>query len=524
MQHTSWFIQLVVCGAILLSLGGTSFAQDNQGKQSGDQQQDKKGQDLLQKAMESKLSAQTLTELGDVIKLCEDALKAGLNEDDTSFCTSLLSSTLLERARGISARILSSSPTSQEELQQIVQLRQIAVADLERAIELDDKSAESHYRLGRLYAMSQQDLEKSRAEFDKALKLEFDDAAMHAEALIGHAAVTDDPVTKQKDYDAAVALLPDNSQVLQLRSQFHLDQGDYDKALADADEAVKQDPDQAGPHELRGRALVNLDRLEEAREAYDKAIEISPMAPLPLLQRANINIMLQQGAKALDDLNRTISLVGPQPQLLALRATAYLQAEQKEKAMADIEQAMNQLDEPDQGDAITMLRLGFVLASAQEHRQAIEVYNKVLQAEANNAPAIEARGDAYLNIGEHATAIEDYNKALALDPDSDHVLNNLAWVLATSPDDAVRNGKRAIELATKAAELTEFKESHILSTLAAAYAETGDFDKAKEWSTKAVAISEAEQGSTLEQLKGELESYKQGKPWRERQQEDNSDK
>ena len=48
-------------------------------------------------------------------------------------------------------------------------------------------------------------------------------------------------------------------------------------------------------------------------------------------------------------------------------------------------------------------------------------------------------------------------------------------MLATSPDAKLRNGRRAIELATRACELTKYKAAYILSTLAAAYAETGDF-------------------------------------------------
>ena len=70
-------------------------------------------------------------------------------------------------------------------------------------------------------------------------------------------------------------------------------------------------------------------------------------------------------------------------------------------------------------------------------------------------------------------------------PEESGLLNNLAWVLATSPNDKVRDGKRSIELATKACELTEYKEAHILSTLASGYAEEGDFETAKKWSAKA---------------------------------------
>ncbi len=98
-------------------------------------------------------------------------------------------------------------------------------------------------------------------------------------------------------------------------------------------------------------------------------------------------------------------------------------------------------------------------------------------------------------------------------PDDDHVLNNLAWLLATSPDAKLRNADRAIKLAKKACELTDYEQSHVLSTLAAGYAEKGDFATAVKWSKKAVDLGE---GEIKEQLKEELKSYQQGKPWREK--------
>ena len=59
---------------------------------------------------------------------------------------------------------------------------------------------------------------------------------------------------------------------------------------------------------------------------------------------------------------------------------------------------------------------------------------------------------------------------------------------------------------------------HILSTLAAAHAENGNMEKAIQWSTKAVELGREEDNEQLEQLEQELESYKAGKPWREKQE------
>ena len=86
-------------------------------------------------------------------------------------------------------------------------------------------------------------------------------------------------------------------------------------------------------------------------------------------------------------------------------------------------------------------------------------------------------GGALFQKGNVGEAIAQFQKALQINPDDLQVQNNLAWILATAPQASLRNGNKAVELARQANELTGGKNPIILHTLAAAFAEAGQFDK-----------------------------------------------
>ena len=179
--------------------------------------------------------------------------------------------------------------------------------------------------------------------------------------------------------------------------------------------------------------------------------------------------------------------------------------------------AMQKLIDRDPKDPQNMLTLAGIFVAKKQSAKALDIYSKYLEKEPENGELLRGRGDAYLNLGKATEAIADYEKAYKIMPKDSGLLNNFAWVLATTPDDKLRNGKRAVEMATQACEITDYKLPHILSTLAAAYAEIGDFENAKKWSAKAVEIGLKDQDA---ELKKELESYQQNKPWRESLNED----
>jgi tetratricopeptide (TPR) repeat protein len=116
--------------------------------------------------------------------------------------------------------------------------------------------------------------------------------------------------------------------------------------------------------------------------------------------------------------------------------------------------------------------------------------------------------------GNYDKAISNYDAAIRLDPEKYvDAYNNLAWIFATCSDKQYRDGKRAVDCATKACELTDWKENVWFDTLAAAYAEAGDFDKAVEWQQKAIDLADER---SKDKLRSRLDLYKAGKPYREK--------
>lgn len=126
------------------------------------------------------------------------------------------------------------------------------------------------------------------------------------------------------------------------------------------------------------------------------------------------------------------------------------------------------------------------------------------------AGAYVGRGSAYEDKKEYQKAIEDFTRAAQIDPNLPHGFNNLAWLLATCPDAKLRDGKKAIEFAVKACQLTGYKDAIKLDTLAAAYAAAGQFDNAVKWQKNAVDTASKEDRADRA---ARLELYKAGKPY-----------
>jgi Zn-dependent protease with chaperone function len=130
------------------------------------------------------------------------------------------------------------------------------------------------------------------------------------------------------------------------------------------------------------------------------------------------------------------------------------------------------------------------------------------------ATALGSRGLLEAAYSMHEAAVEDLDRALGSGSRDPEIYNTLAWIMATSPRDAVRNAQRARELALTACELTRYQEPNFIDTLAAANAEAGDFNEAMQLQKKALESPKFDQRFGKE-ARDRLALYAAGRPYRE---------
>jgi tetratricopeptide (TPR) repeat protein len=162
-------------------------------------------------------------------------------------------------------------------------------------------------------------------------------------------------------------------------------------------------------------------------------------------------------------------------------------------------------------------KMEITLIKSGKTDEAIAYFNKNLRKSKDPAEVYVKMGVVYTQAGKYELAIQSFTKAVELKPDSTNALNNLAWTLAASGEVSAENANKAIELAQRTCELTEYKRPEFLDTLAVAYAAAGRFDDAVSTAEQAVNLAKASRQEKLSsEIQMRLELYKAGQPYRQK--------
>jgi len=380
-----------------------------------------------------------------------------------------------------------------------------AIPHLQKALEIKPEYPEAENNLGKALAHEGKE-DQAISCYEKAIETRPDFA--EAQNNLGTALLkkgrADEAIAH---YQKAIGIKPDLAELHYGLGNALLQKGEVNEALGSYKKSLELNPGYAEARYGMGLALFQNGKVDEAVESYQKAIENNPDYADP---ENNLgNVLMQKGEidQAILHYQRAAEI---KPGLAAIRYNlggALLQKGRMDEAVASYQKAV-EID-PNYADA--GYKLGNLLLQRGQTEQAIPCFQKALQSKPDFVEAHYDLANAYLQRGEESEAIAHFQRVLELQPQNIQAGNNLALLLATSTNGALRNGVKAVELAERANQLSGSGQPVILVALAAAYAETGQFPKAVETAQKALQLANGQGNAELAgTIQGHIKLYQAG--------------
>jgi len=259
-----------------------------------------------------------------------------------------------------------------------------------------------------------------------------------------------------------------------------------------------------------GRAWIKRDEVRTSDQAmifYADLVRKNPKNTLARSNRGAVCYARGEMDNAIDDQTEVIRLTPNSAAAFTRRGMAWAAKGEFDNAVKDLTDAIR----IDPNNAMAYFHRGTAWQANAELDKAIKDFTDAIKLDPTDSAAYCSRGAARQTKADPENALKDYAEAIRINPIDVEAYNGIAWVRATCPNEKFRDGKEAVKYGTKACELTAWKDAYNINTLAAAYAESGDFTKAIEWETKAQSMYSQ---SELKQLSFMLDLYKSNKPYR----------
>jgi tetratricopeptide (TPR) repeat protein len=367
----------------------------------------------------------------------------------------------------------------------------LAVDGYTQAIRIEPEKAQAYVGRGRCY-LQLQEYATAISDFEQAKNL--------------------DPAQFGTHEDFAGAYLARGTQFLQ--------DGMADEAIADFTQAAAHNPRDGRIYSRRGTARFMLNEFREAEEDFTTAIQIDHHDS-DYVRRGRVLQAMGHFDQAIADFQEAARLNPQNGEAHYYRGDCCLEIGENDQAISAFSEAIRigaEIENPgfDLADAYGVRGLCRMVAE-QFEEAAADLTQAIRLGGGDLASLHESRAACHEMLGRVEPAgfdrwIMGCFRRIEADPQDYEAHNELAYLLATSRDPETRHGTRAIEHATRACELTNWQEALYLDTLAAAYAEAGQFDEAVRWAEKAVELAADEEAAKA--YAAALELYRQQKPSR----------
>ena len=263
-------------------------------------------------------------------------------------------------------------------------------------------------------------------------------------------------------------------------------------------------------HNNLGIVLFQKGEIDEAVSHYRTTLNLQPD-----FWDADYNLgtaLLKKGEidEAIAYCTRAVTIAPNDPDAQVALGNSLAQKERVDDAIAHYKKAL--AIRPDY--FIAHYALGHIFLEKGEIDAAVFHSRAAVSIQPQNADAHTNLAVAFDEKGQTPEAISQYEQALEISPQSVAAANNLAWLLATNPTASIRHRDRALELATRANQLSGGGNATVLRTLAAAYANAGQFSRAVEVGQLALSLTDR-QSPLAKALQQEIAGYQAGLPYRE---------
>ena len=399
-------------------------------------------------------------------------------------------------------KLITSGSDKSFDIDQIILCRYLMqLEEYDKAIELNPNNADYYEKRAKLFVQNEEYL-KAIEDYNKLIELNPEKISSYQDEITNCENKCSIP-----EYNVLIEKDPNNVSYYEKRAEIYIDQGKYDKAIADYSNAIELNPERAWYcakyYAKRAEIYIELKEYNKAIFDYSEAIELNPGDAGRYRSRANVYVELKEYNKAISDYSKFIEIYPKNYDAYCKRASVWIELGKIEEAKIDLRKAKKYVKDTEKEAQIqrTIDSLKNVKSktsstptkntetkskTTSKDKKQVTVTLQHPDVKENNVKADEyiENANKYEIKKDYINAINEYTKAIELKPD------NVAEIYVYRAQCCMEFGQysNVIEDCTNAIEKTKMYNSTAYYTRGLAYEKLNLLDKAKEDYKQALSI------------------------------------